>query len=233
MNTFIQWAPRAQRTLFEREVGPRLPFRCPHGADTPHHAHFAPEVEKCPPLESQPEGEQSLLVYRCLDCYNATSMCESCLVDKHKDNPFHRIEVWDRHLEFWQRESLGTLKSFVINLGHGREACPAQTRLRPMQIVHEHGIASMNVRFCACLLEGERQAAPDPLQVLRYGLFPGTWKQPDSAYTINGLRDYHLLTLQCQITGIDYTAYLRRSEDNVILDETPVSLNVPSDAVRC
>ncbi|TBU36730.1 hypothetical protein BD309DRAFT_1068674 [Dichomitus squalens] len=42
---------------------------------------------------------------------------------------------------------------------------------------------------------------PEPVQLLRFGLFPGTWLRPSTVYTINGLRDYHLLSLQCQITG--------------------------------
>ncbi len=223
MNTFLEWAPRAQRALFEREVGPQVPFLCPHRADE---AHLAPQVEHRPPLESQPTREDIQQVYRCFDCYNSTPMCEACLVHKHIDNPFHRIEVWDINLELWRRESLGSLQSFALNLGHAGKACPSQTRLRPMTIVHEHGIASMRVRFCACLPVGERHVEPDPLQLLRYGLFPGTWKQPDTAYTTNGLRDYHLLSLQCQLTALDYMVYLRRCTDNVIIEETSVSFQL-------
>ncbi|KAI1796811.1 hypothetical protein LXA43DRAFT_879378 [Ganoderma leucocontextum] len=88
-----------------------------------------------------------------------------------------------------------------------------------MTIVHEHGIIEMKVRFCVCLAEGERFTVPEPIQLLRFGLFPGTWKQPRTAFTINGLRDYHLLSVQCQITGIDFAVYLQRSTDSVLAHE--------------
>ncbi|KAI1789500.1 hypothetical protein LXA43DRAFT_892819 [Ganoderma leucocontextum] len=85
-----------------------------------------------------------------------------------------------------------------------------------MTIVHEHGIIEMRVRFCDCIAEGDRFPVPEPMQLLRFGLFPGTWKEPRTAFTINGLRDYHLLSVQCQITGIDFATYLQRCTDNVL-----------------
>ncbi|KAI1785018.1 hypothetical protein LXA43DRAFT_976457 [Ganoderma leucocontextum] len=85
-----------------------------------------------------------------------------------------------------------------------------------MTIVHDHGIIEMKVRFCDCIAEGGRFPIPVPMQLLRFGLFPGTWKEPRTAFTINGLRDYHLLSVQCQITGIDFTTYLQRCTDNVL-----------------
>lgn len=118
--------------------------------------------------------------------------------------------------------SLGELKDFVLNLGHGGERCHSDT-VRTMTIVHEHGISEMKVRFCICPPDGETSAVPEPVQLLRFGLFPGSWKQPRTAFTINGLRDYHLLSLQCQITGIDFARYLQRSTNNVEPDEVTVS----------
>ncbi|KAI1796329.1 hypothetical protein LXA43DRAFT_969822 [Ganoderma leucocontextum] len=78
-----------------------------------------------------------------------------------------------------------------------------------MTIVYEHGIIEMKIRFYKFRI-------PEPMQLLRFGLFPGTWKEPRTAFTINGLRDYHLLSVQCQITGIDFATYLQRCTDNVL-----------------
>ena len=66
-------------------------------------------------------------------------------------------------------------------------------------------------------------AVEEPIQLLSYGLFPGTWAQPRAAFTINGLRDYHLLSLQAQISAHDYIKYLQRTTDNVAPDTVPVS----------
>ena len=207
MNTFLQWAKRAQRALFAREASPVLPLQCPRAHDS----------------KLATSNEAKSHAYRCFDCYNARPMCAACIIDGHVNNPFHRVEVWDPALAFWSRISLGDLDGFVLNLGHDGAPCATQPNVRPMTIVHEHGIVGMNVRFCACPPDGEPHAVPDPLQLLRFGLFPGTWKRPETAYTVNGLRDYHLLSLQCQITGIDYATYLRRSTDNVIPSDTTVS----------
>ncbi|KAI0730475.1 hypothetical protein C8Q76DRAFT_613044 [Earliella scabrosa] len=204
MKTFLEWAKRAQRALFAREAGPSLPLQCPRAHD----------------VKSDPQAAVQAKVYRCFDCYNAHPMCAACIMEDHVANPFHRIEVWDPTLAFWARMSLGDLEAFAINLGHQGEPCSTQPNVRTMTIVHEHGIVGMKVRFCACPAPGELFAVPEPLQLLRFGLFPGSWKRPETAYTVNGLRDYHLLSLQCQITGIDYATYLRRSTDNVIPSDT-------------
>ncbi|TBU25756.1 hypothetical protein BD311DRAFT_780148 [Dichomitus squalens] len=89
-----------------------------------------------------------------------------------------------------------------------------------MSVVHEHGIAQMKVHFCACPEEDTQTVPSEMAQLLRFGLFPGSWDIPRSAFTINGLRDYHLLSLQCQITGIDYMRFLQRSADNVVPGES-------------
>lgn len=188
-------------------------MECPFPPDAEHHVN----------RDKDDAGE---VIYRCFDCYNARPMCAGCIIAGHVDNPFHRIEVWDPKLAFWQRQSLGSLDGFEINLGHGGSVCPLLPKPRNMTIVHEHGIVSMNVRFCACPAPGELRAVAECIQLVHYGLFPGTWVRPETAYTVNGLRDYHLLSLQCQITGIDYTTYLRRSTDNVLPSDITVSLQL-------
>ena len=92
-----------------------------------------------------------------------------------------------------------------------------------MTLIHGQGIAQVKVRFCACPEDDTKVPVPDMSQLLRFGLFPGSWDIPRSAFTINGLRDYHLLSLQCQITGLDYMKFLQRSTDNVIPTETKVN----------
>ena len=93
-----------------------------------------------------------------------------------------------------------------------------------MTLIHGQGVAQMKVRFCACPENDTKIPIPDTSQLLRFGLFPGSWDVPRSAFTTNGLRDYHLLSLQCQITGLDYMRFLQRSTDNVEPVETKVNI---------
>ena len=92
-----------------------------------------------------------------------------------------------------------------------------------MEIVHKHGIVKMDVHFCNCTTEGDKFQMPELMQLLRFRLFPRTWKEPHTAFTINGLRDYYLLSVQCQITGIDFATYLQRRTDDVLSKDVTVS----------
>ncbi|PIL28222.1 hypothetical protein GSI_09634 [Ganoderma sinense ZZ0214-1] len=199
LEAFLKCAIVAQKELLAREACPSLPSACPGSC----------KKDFSPPY------------YRCFDCFHPPTVCEDCIIRDHIHNPFHRIEVWDPALRFWQRRSLGTLKKFVLNLGHGGNPCPVTTKdPRPMTLIHGQGIAHMKVLFCACPEAGTKAAVPDMSQLLRFGLFPGSWDVPRSAFSINGLRDYHLLSLQCQITALDYMRFLQRSTDNVVPDDS-------------
>ena len=96
-----------------------------------------------------------------------------------------------------------------------------------MTIVHEHGINVMEVRFCRCYhttgaRNFQRVASEEPLQLIDEGLWPASWTQPTTAFTTNGLRNHHLLTLQSQMSAYDYCKYLARSTDNVSPEAVPV-----------
>ena len=161
--------------------------------------------------------------YRCFDCYHPPTVCEECIIRDHIHNPFHRIEVWEPEVGFWQRRSLGSLRKYVLNLGHGGMPCKVTSKSpRPMTLIHRQGIAQMKVQFCACPEDDTKDPVPDTVQLLRFGLFPGSWDVPRSAFSLNGLRDYHLLSLQCQITGHDFMKFLQRSTDNVVPTESKV-----------
>ncbi|KAI1784481.1 hypothetical protein LXA43DRAFT_1186412 [Ganoderma leucocontextum] len=111
--------------------------------------------------------------YRCFDCYHPPTVCEDCIIRDHVHNPFHRIEVWDPQVEFWQRRSLGSLDEFVLNLGHDGKPCEIMSRNpRAMTLIHGQGITQMKVRFCACPEDDTKVAAAEIVQLLRFGLSP-------------------------------------------------------------
>ncbi|PIL28435.1 hypothetical protein GSI_08469 [Ganoderma sinense ZZ0214-1] len=202
LEAFLKCAIVAQKELLAREACLTPPSACPGHCKK---KHFPPPY------------------YRCFDCFHPPTVCEDCIIRDHVHNPFHRIGVWDPALRFWQRRSLGSLDKFVLNLGHGGTPCKVATKSpRPMTLIHGQGIAQMKVQFCACPEDDDttKPPLPDNVQLLRFGLFPGSWDIPRSAFSINGLRDYHLLSLQCQITGLDYMRFLQRSSDNVVPAET-------------
>lgn len=203
MKQFLKWAGVAQKTILEREAGPVYPLMC---------------TGPCQSII----GDNSP-AYRCFDCYRPPVQCKTCAVASHQQNPFHRIEEWQPALGFWQRRPLYDL-GLVIQIGHpGGGTCYSSALPRRMTVVHEHGIHPAAIKYCECGGTANTPCLPEPLQLIRFGLFPGSWHQPETVYTINGLRDYHLLSLQSPITTMDYAAYLRRTTDNVQPDDAKVT----------
>ncbi|KAI9062143.1 hypothetical protein FKP32DRAFT_1574418 [Trametes sanguinea] len=107
----------------------------------------------------------------------------------------------------------------VIRLGHQGEACYVSPGPRKVTVVHDHGIHTAAISFCHCPTATDSPFRPESLQLIDFGLFPGSWQHPLTAFTINGLRNYHLLSLQSTITALDYVSYLRRSTDSVQPDD--------------
>ncbi|EMD36363.1 hypothetical protein CERSUDRAFT_52053 [Gelatoporia subvermispora B] len=128
--------------------------------------------------------------YRCTDCVLPPLLCSGCTVQGHKHNPFHRQEKWDVGKACWIRQTLGEL-GLVINLWHRGDRClAALPDARRVTVVH------------------------NALQLIAHGLWPGTWEKPATVFTVEVLKDFHLMSLQAQITAQDFYQYLRRRTDN-------------------
>ncbi|EMD30750.1 hypothetical protein CERSUDRAFT_25709, partial [Gelatoporia subvermispora B] len=121
---------------------------------------------------------------------------------------------------FWRKESLATL-GLTINLGHNGLKCPvALDDPRRMTVTHSRGIEEVAVRFCACLND-DLDGTPDCLQLIEHDLWPASWEKPMSAFTVDVLKEFHLLSLQSQMTAQDFIRYLQRRTDNVQTDQVP------------
>ena len=213
MRQFLtKWAKVAQQATLYREAGPIFPRTC----------------DSCPARFS---GDPNDALYRCCDCFCPAVECADCTLNSHRRNPFHRVDVWAPERGFWDRIPLSqvttaTNRKVVIELGHPLGVpCPTavgRPSTRKMTIVHDHGINEYIVRFCGCDDSETQQPVPEPIQLIRFGLWPGSWKRPESAYTISALRDHQLLGLQAQMSTHDYVQYLRRTTDIVCPEDVPV-----------
>ena len=103
-----------------------------------------------------------------------------------------------------------------IHLGHRGFKFPVAMK-KPCLITIMYGRG-----FCECIdLEGTRHTL-DPLQLIDHGLFSASWDLLITIFTINMLKDYHLLILQSQITAHNFMAYLRQVTNSV----TPHTISV-------
>ncbi|KAJ6458082.1 hypothetical protein C8R47DRAFT_995450, partial [Mycena vitilis] len=150
-------------------------------------------------------------VFRCRDCFGDEILCKACIVDRHADNPLHRIEKWNGI--FFAKS---TLKECYlrVQLGHrARERCvmPHQQH-EAFVVVHTNGIHEVNVDVCGCenaLLAGEPYE-----QMLRAGWFPATDDRPRTCATFAVLDSFLLSTHQAKTTMYDFYAMLEKLTDN-------------------
>ena len=106
-----------------------------------------------------------------------------------------------------------------IQLGHSGLFCEFQIRgEKDFVIIDTYGIHQINISFCGC------NGAPHPRQqLLEVGWWPSTPKDPQSAATMNVLRNFHTLNLQGQISPTDFYRSLERLTCGDGLSTIPVS----------
>ena len=201
-DAFHQAAPYAYEILMERRLPPRPDDVCTACALS----------KPSPTVLGTPTAR-----YRCEDCIPEPDLCIDCVRAVHRFSPFHRLLRWDAVERTWVRTAMGGLDNFLIHLGHRGLPCPHPTS-EPVKIVvvHEGGIVQdVKVQYCGCPSTSETWKRRRPFQLLAYGLFPGSWSQPRSAYTLTLAKMLELLLLQAQPSIHDLSNFLRRLTDNV------------------
>lgn len=155
-------------------------------------------------------------MYRCRECFEASALCSTCIVSRHKFQPLHRIQKWIG--TYFDTHALMDL-GLVMNLGHDGRLCPASLGLKTkMVIVHTNGIHHCSVRFCDC-----NTLTPNFQQLLISRLFPATITSPATAFTFDLLETFHQLTLCSKITAYDYFDTLRKLTNPTFPQDVDVS----------
>ena len=99
----------------------------------------------------------------------------------------------------------------VVPLGHGGLPCRYDGRQDLITILDITGCHHLNVRFCACTLDPiERE---DRTQLLRYRLFPASFKFPKTAFTFRLLDQLTLVTGRGRTSIHDLYSCLRLLTD--------------------
>ncbi|KAJ6538601.1 hypothetical protein B0H10DRAFT_1856886, partial [Mycena sp. CBHHK59/15] len=157
--------------------------------------------------------------FRCNGCLGGGEMlCRSCLLERHKQNPFHRVEHWTCNQ--FERKTLKEL-GLRIQLGHwyGRDRrCPAPQPAAgdTFVIIHDHGVHEVSLDFCGCGTGGAHE-----VQLLRAQLFPATGAAPRTAATFSVLECFHILSFESKSSTYEFYHSLVRETDNTGLKKTP------------
>jgi hypothetical protein len=149
-------------------------------------------------------------------------------VERHRENPLHRIyvslsrliplrfidsdQLWDG--EFFKKITLASL-GLRVQLGHSpltRCTAPEPSKAGFVTL-HTNGIHEVLVDFCGC--ERAKAAGPHEIQLLRAGWFPATHERPHTAATFAVLDQFHQETLQAKVTMYDFYGVLEKLTNNV------------------
>lgn len=171
--------------------------------------------------------------FRCLECFYNKTLCQTCCVRDHSRHPLHRIEEWNGfHFVQTTLYELG----FILHLGHGGDPCHSlydpmdvitseqlptgvdSSEHNDLVIVDTSGFHRLQTRWCAC-----RNHPAPRIQLLHMGLYPGTVKQPRTAFTFQLLEYYHVDAMECGATASNFCNKLRRLTDDTFRDEVQVS----------
>lgn len=147
-------------------------------------------------------------LYRCRECFSNHLCCGQCIVKDHVANPFHRVEVWNNR--YFLRTTLSNA-GLELHLLHGGDQCvnPRKLGRGVINILHTNGFHFIKVLFCGCA------SAPLPwIQLLRSRLWPASYKDPRTAFTMDVLDAFQRLNFNGKITLYAYYETLISMTDN-------------------
>ncbi|KAF7441031.1 hypothetical protein PC9H_001380 [Pleurotus ostreatus] len=176
-----------------------LPHRLQLWASDRRQAYLE-ELEGVVPCENKGE-------YRCIDCFDTRLYCAICVLRQHRRTPLHRIEVWQD--DCFTRTSLCEL-GHVIQLGHYHgEICALPSIIRKgFYVIDVSGIHLVSIRFCGC------QFISDDVQLLRYRWYPASSVKPQTAFTLDLLNTFQIITLQGKLSAYDFYLSIERKTNN-------------------
>jgi hypothetical protein len=94
--------------------------------------------------------------------------------------------------------------------------------VRKIVIVSSTGIFKRDVRWCSCPNTPEKH-----IQLLRSRLFPATFAQPKTAFTLEVLDHFRLDALECNTSALNFMSKLTRKTNEVFPENIPVCIHRP------
>ncbi|KAK1234303.1 hypothetical protein PQX77_002500 [Marasmius sp. AFHP31] len=162
------------------------------------------------------ECKGSKATFRCTDCFGLWMLCKACIVHQHRDEPLHVIQEWNgTHFKRVALRDLG----LSVQLGHSRgQRCPYQDSVSEFVVLAWNGIHSVHVNFSGC----QNSTGIDHyIQLMEFGWWPSSYKEPRSAATFQLLRHFHIINLQGQTPPTDFYQSLAQMTDGTGLEKLP------------
>ncbi len=110
------------------------------------------------------------------------------------------------------------LKPFPTLHGASNRRKPRYGSTLTMVVVDISGVHELPVVFCGCA-----NAASRDIQLMHMGLYPATWRRPQTAFTFSVLDDFLLTNKECKTPALSYYSRLRRITSDTFPHMVPVS----------
>ncbi|KAG9091968.1 hypothetical protein FS749_016111 [Ceratobasidium sp. UAMH 11750] len=143
--------------------------------------------------------------FRCDTCLEPLSICQACVLARHKYAPLHRISVYSGSC--WRPTSLKDL-GLEWNLGHNGEPCCESKGTSSILVGDVFGYIQVAIRYCA-----HTGAPSKAIQLLRAGLFPCSDIEPQSAFTLATMDHFTLFSTLGKTSAHRYHSVLKRQTD--------------------
>lgn len=162
--------------------------------------------------------------------------CDKCLLHRHADHPFHRIQKWDtERLHFSPIELIDL--GFKLQLHHPGKSCKGYTAStsrvhrgrggQVLYVAHVNGFHHISVEYCRC------PSHPEHInQLLEARIFPGSVSRPETAYTIEVMEQFHMLNLDTGLSANGFYDSLIRLTNNAFRAEVKVSRSIACTPTR-
>ena len=164
----------------------------------------------------QCQGDAAL--YCCIDCSFSPILCGACIIASHASDPFHRMQKWNGLC--FHRISLLDLGQ-TVQLGHHGAPCPNRlpgSTGRSTTVVHINGIHQVRIEYCHCI-----PVLPEAEQLAKSSLFPASFERPETMFTFNVLKQFHILGSTAKIPAYDFFNALVNMTDNAFPKNVPIS----------
>lgn len=98
-----------------------------------------------------------------------------------------------------------------------------------MHILDVHGIQQADFVFCGCPSAGKEDAIildllmmAEAAQLIEFGYWPASFMQPETAFSLDLMDQFQLLSNQANTNAYDYVNVLYRRTDNIDPASLPV-----------
>ncbi|KAL0571336.1 hypothetical protein V5O48_010634 [Marasmius crinis-equi] len=163
--------------------------------------------------------------YRCRDCEGHTQsmFCRECLIDRHRDQPYDKIEEWNG--SFFEKTALRKL-GMSIQLCHlAGEKCKFPRAAKSGFVVVDFDcIQTVDIFYCGC--QDPATVGCPWQQLFRSQLFPAIVLTPHTAFTFRCIKLLHALTLHGKVTTYDFYRTIEDSTDIADIDDGPTLTRV-------